>query len=240
MAWAPVMFSKERFEKASAEVDQFLRLLKLKSGAAVLDLCCGPGRHSIELARRGFQVTGVDRTRNYLLRARAAAAKEKLDLELVRADMRQFRRLRAFDAVLNLFTAFGYFRNPADDVRVLKNVYASLKPGGVFLLDLMSKERLAKIFEPRAWHRESDGTIILEERRLEDDFSWVENRWTMIRKGRMRTRAISHRLYSATELRALLKQVGFSRIHAFGNFEGRPYDQDATRLVLLARKSSSI
>ena len=235
--WAPVMFTQERFEKAAAEVDQTLKLLNIKPGAAILDLCCGPGRHTIELARRGFMVTGVDRTRSFLAQARKSAAKAKLDVEFVMADMRRFRRPRAFNAIINMFTAFGYFRKPADDLRVLKNVYASLKPGGVFLMELMGKERIAKIFCPRTWHREPDGTIILEERWLEDDFGWIENKWTMIRKGRMRTHTISHRLYSAVELRTLLKQVGFARVKVFGSLDGKPYDQDAQRLVLVAKKS---
>jgi cyclopropane fatty-acyl-phospholipid synthase-like methyltransferase len=236
-AWAPVMFPPERFKKAEVEVDQTLKLLKVKPGAAILDLCCGPGRHSVELARRGFKVTGVDRTRQFLAQARKLAAKSKLEVEFVLADMRRFRRPRAFDAVINMFTAFGYFRKQADDLRVLKNVYASLNPGGVFLMELIGKERIAKIFNPRTWHREPDGTIILEERWVEDDFGWIENRWSMIRKGRMRTHTVAHRLYSAVELRTLLKQVGFARVTAFGGLEGTPYDHDAQRLVLLARKS---
>ena len=238
-AWAPVIFPKERFNKAPAEVDQILKLLNVKPGAAILDLCCGPGRHSIELARRGFKITGVDRTRSFLARARTAAAAAKLDVEFVLADMRRFRRAHAFDAIINMFTAFGYFKNPADDVRVLKSVYASLRKGGVFLIDLMGKERIAKIFAPRTWHREPDGTIILEERWLEDDFGWIENRWTMIRKGRMRTHHVAHRLYSAVELRTLLKQAGFATVKVWGGLDGTKYDQDAQRLVLVARKSAA-
>ena len=238
-AWAPLMFTKERIDNAPAEVEQTLKLLKIKPGAAILDLCCGPGRHSVELARRGFAVTGVDRTRAFLARARQSAAKAKVDIEFVLADMRRFRRPRSFDAVINMFTAFGYFRRQADDLRVLKNVYASLKPGGVFLIELIGKERIAKIFTPRTWHREPDGTIILEERWLEDDFGWIENRWTMIRKGRMRTHHVAHRLFSAVELRTLLKQVGFATVKVWGGLDGANYDQDAQRLVLVARKSAA-
>ena len=235
--WAPVMFTKERFEHAAPEVDLILKLLRVRPGAAILDLCCGPGRHSVELASRGFKVTGVDRTRAFLARARRSAAKAKRVVEFVLSDMRRFRRPRAFDAAINMFTAFGYFRKQADDLRVLKNVFASLKPGGVFLMDLMGKERIAKIFNPRTWHREPDGTIMLEERWLEDDFGWIENRWTMIRKGRMRTHCVSHRLYSGVELRNLLKRVGFTRVKVFGTLDGKPYDEDAQRLVLVARKA---
>lgn len=235
--WRPMMFTPERWTRAPEEVGQILKLLKVKPGARILDLCCGPGRHSLELARRGFRVTGVDRTTFYLRDARRLARKEKLDVEFVLADMRRFRRPRAFDAVVNMFTAFGYFKRQADDLRVLKNLFASLRPGGVLLLELIGKERIAKIFNPRTWQRMPDGTIVLEERWLEDDFGWIENVWTMIRKGRTRAHKVAHRLYSGVELRNLLKQAGFARVKVFGNLDGSPYNQDAQRLVLVARKA---
>lgn len=231
-----MMFTEERWTRAPAEVDQIVKRLRIKPGARVLDLCCGPGRHSIELARRGFRVTGVDRTRTYLDDARKLARKEKVDVEFVRSDMRRFRRPRAFDAVINMFTAFGYFRRPADDVRVAENIAASLKPGGVLLMELMGKERLAKIFTPRGWHRDPGGAIILEERWVTDDFSWVENQWTIIRKGRTRTYSVEHRLYSAAELKALLRKAGFRRARACGSLDGAPYDDKAERLVVVAVK----
>jgi len=237
-AFKKIIFPKERFEHAPAEVDGILSLLRVKPGASILDLCCGPGRHSVELASRGFNVTGVDRTRDYLADARKLARKRKIDAVFVLADMRRFRRPRAFDAAINMFTAFGYFRNKADDLRVLKNLHASLRPGGVLLIDVMGKERIAKIYNPRTWHRQPDGTIVLEERWLEQDFSWIENIWTLIRGGRVKSFNLSHRLYTAVELRALARQAGFTRINAFGSLGGAPYDQDAQRLVLLARKSS--
>jgi len=237
-AFKKIIFPKERFEHAPAEVDGILSLLRVKPGASILDLCCGPGRHSVELASRGFNVTGVDRTRDYLADARKLARKRKIDAVFVLADMRRFRRPRAFDSAINMFTAFGYFRNKADDLRVLKNLHASLRPGGVLLIDVMGKERIAKIYNPRTWHRQPDGTIVLEERWLEQDFSWIENIWTLIRGGRVKSFNLSHRLYTAVELRALARQAGFTRINAFGSLGGAPYDQDAQRLVLLARKSS--
>lgn len=235
-AFKKIIFPKERFEHAPAEVDGILSLLRVKPGSAILDLCCGPGRHSVELASRGFNVTGVDRTRDYLADARKLAGRRKVKAEFVLADMRRFRRPRAFDAAINMFTAFGYFRNKADDLRVLKNLHASLRPGGVLLIDVMGKERIAKIYNPRTWHREPDGTIVLEERWLEQDFSWIENIWTLIRGGRVKSFNLSHRLYTAVELRALARQAGFTRIKAFGSLGGAPYDQNAQRLVLVARK----
>src|SRR5215472_10930156 len=118
---AEVMFSPNRMADAAREVDQFLRLIDLGAGASVLDLCCGPGRHALELARRGYRVTAVDRTEAFLARAQATARKEGLTIDLVHSDMRDFRRATSFDATLNLFTSFGYFDDAADDRRVLEN-----------------------------------------------------------------------------------------------------------------------
>jgi SAM-dependent methyltransferase len=202
---------------------------------AVLDLACGIGRHCLELARRGFRVTGVDRTRLYLERAARRAREEGLEVELVREDMRRFRRPEAFAAAVNLFTSFGYFPDPADDRRVLENVLASLRPGGVFVLDLMGKEVLARIFQERDWHREED-FVVMEERRVRHAWSWIESRWTILRPGRKTEIDISHRLYSAAELRGLLESVGFGSVQSYGDLEGRPYDQDARRLVTVARR----
>ena len=105
----PVLFGTQRLADAPADVDNLIALLGLEPGMAVLDLCCGVGRHSLELARRGFQVTAVDRTERYLERASQQAAADGLEVEFVCEDMREFCHPGAFDVVLNLFTSFGIF-----------------------------------------------------------------------------------------------------------------------------------
>ena len=162
------MFDPRRLALTVAEVDQMIALFGLKSGAAVLDLCCGIGRHSIEFARRGFKVTGVDRTTPYLDQARASASKENLKIEFVLSDMREFSRPAAFDAALNFFTAFGYFENAADDAKVARNLLESLKPGGRLIVDMNGKEIMARKFRERDWGTREDGAIVLEERRVLD------------------------------------------------------------------------
>ena len=102
-----ILFGEQRVANAASEVDQLTKFLKLQPPAKVLDLCCGVGRHSLELARRGFDVTGVDRTDVYLRRAQRQADSEGLKIEFVQKDMRQFCRPNTFDLTLNLFTSFG-------------------------------------------------------------------------------------------------------------------------------------
>lgn len=228
---APKLFSKVQMERAASEVEGCTRLAGVSPPCKVLDLCCGPGRHSAELARKGYRVTGVDRTREYL----DEAGKDFPDIEFVEADMRDFRRTDSFSLVLNLYTSFGYFEDPADDRKVVENVYESLVPGGKFIMELMGKEVLARIFRERDWYEE-DGIIYLEERRVLDDWKWVEARWLKLDGEKMEEYTISHRLYSARELKELLTESGFGEVEIYGSLAGISYDQNAERLVAVARK----
>src|SRR5262249_24807366 len=131
------LFSQSRTgEMTVREAEQILALVRPSEDAAVLDLCCGPGRHSLEFARRGFRVTGVDRTARYLDTARVAATREGLTVEFVQEDMRRFQRPAAFDLTLNLFTSFGFFAAAGEDLQVLRNLYTSLRAGGQVVLEM--------------------------------------------------------------------------------------------------------
>ena len=235
---APVLFSERRWSDAPTEVEDVVSLLGISPGAKVLDLCCGVGRHSLELARRGFHVTGVDKTAAYLETARRQAKAEGLGIEFVQDDMRTFCRPDAFDAVVNLFTSFGYFEDLEDDRQVVMNLYRSLRGGGAFLLDLMGKEVLARVFQERHWHEE-EGLIVLQEVAVSENWGWVENRWIIVQDGEKREFKISHRLYSAAELSALLRECGFDRVDVYGDVKGAPYDHMAKRLVAVAHRGDS-
>jgi SAM-dependent methyltransferase len=230
------MFDPRRLALAAPEVDQMIALLGLEPGANVLDLCCGIGRHSLEFARRGFKVTGVDRTTPYLDQARARAARENLKIEFVRSDMREFSRPAAFAAAINFFTAFGYFDDPADDAKVASLLLDSLKPGGRLIVDLNGKEVLAGKFRERDWSTRDDGAIVLEERRLLDGWKRIENRWTWIRGIERRVSTLILRLYSGAELESLLRSAGFREVSLYGSLSATPYDQNAQRLIAVATK----
>ncbi len=237
--WAAVgakIFDSERWRQAENDVDLILELTGLAPGARVLDMPCGNGRHLLELARRGYTVTGVDRTELYLQQAREAADQEDLTLELVKADMREFERPGSFDLALNLYTSFGYFVDPAEDLAVLRRFRRSLAPGGRLVVETMSKEILARIFRARDWREDEDGSLWLEERCVRSGWDWIDVRWVLVgpEGGRKEIR-FGHRLYSAAELIAALREAGFAGVAAHGDLTGRPYDQDAARLVAVAR-----
>jgi SAM-dependent methyltransferase len=235
MAHYPRLFTQERMAAAEEEIDAIERLAEIRPPALVLDLCCGPGRHSVALARRGYAVTGVDLTPQYLTLAEERAQAAGVTPEFIISDMRSFRIIDSFDMIINLFTSFGYFEAIEDDHMVLSNVYASLKPGGVFVMDMMGKEILAKCFQSRDWI-ETDGVLLLEERSVHQDWTWITNRCTFIDADDRKELSLSHRIYSARELKTALMETGFRKVTVYGNFDGAPYDHEAERLVVVARK----
>jgi len=233
----PVLFTEDRLRLGEEEVSKVLRLTGLAevTNVAVLDLCCGPGRHAVPLARRGLRVTAVDRTRLLLDDARERARLAGVAVELVEADMREFKRLVAFDLALSLFTSFGYFAARGEDLQVLRNVRASLRPHGVFVMDMVGKEWLACHFLRTRSRTLPDGAILVERCEVVDDWTGLDGEWILIREGRARTFRYRLSVYSGQELRDRLHQAGFARVDLYGNPDGGPYDREASRLIAVAR-----
>ncbi len=232
----PVMFTEARIAHTPAEVDSIKSLGKIQHEDAILDLCCGVGRHSLELARRGHKVVGVDRTKLYLERAVMNAKKEKLDIEFIQDDMRTFYRKNSFDVVLSMFTSFSYFEDHEEQMLVLRNIYSSLRAGGRFVFESAGKEILAKIFLRQNWSEWPHG-FMMEEREAIENWSKMHNKWIFIeRNGTVHRWDVTHWIYSGSEIKEMLEKVGFSDIKVYGNLDGRPYDNEATRLVVVATK----
>ncbi len=234
--WEPYIFPAARLRNTPAEVNALIGHLQLAPGAAVLDFCCGVGRHSLEFARRGFAVTAIDRTRAYLERARAQADAEGLKIQFIQSDARAFHPSKTYDGAINMFTSFGYFGDPAEDLKVARILHESLRPGGRLVIDVNGKEILARKFEERAWNRHDDGSFGLEERQIRNGWDWVDSRWILVRGGKIWEGTVSTRLYSGAELRDLLKRAGFGAVNLLGNLAGAPYDHNAERLVAVATK----
>ncbi|GIX07749.1 MAG: hypothetical protein KatS3mg115_2152 [Candidatus Poribacteria bacterium] len=153
--------------------------------------------------------------------------------------MREFRREEAFDAVISMFTSFGYFENPADDAKVLINVYDSLRPGGALLIDVQGKENLARVFQERDWRpirMEGREILLLEERHPLPLWEGIRSRWIFIDDGKRAEFTVFMRIYAATELVQLLRKCGFVTVDVYGDLSGRPYDHTASRLIAVARK----
>ena len=231
----PFMFPEARFQAAEEEVDNLLQLADVKSGS-VLDLCCGPGRFSIPLARRGFSVTGTDRTPFLLNKAIARAAEEGLDIEWLQEDMREFRRPNSFDLALSLFSSFGYFDDKSEDIKVLENIFVSLMPGGVVVMDLMGKERLARIFLPTTSEKLADGTVMFQRHEILDEWTRIQNEWIIVKGSKVQSFKFHHTIYSGQELKDRLVDVGFRDVKLYGSFEGVEYGWEADRLICVGHK----
>ncbi len=219
---------------AEEEVDDIIRLLNLPSGAAVEDLGCGRGRHAIPLARRGYEVTGVDLSDKMLRLARSRSEKEGVRVEWVRGDMRTFRRPGAFDACLSLFTSFGYFSD-AENQAVLNNAGQSLKGGGRLLLDLRNAGKGLSRLEDLDQTREiATGTLKMSIR-----YDRVTRRaraeHVLTRRDGIRiASAFDVRIYSGEELSGMIGRAGMRVTDVFGSLAGGPFDENSPRMVLVA------
>jgi SAM-dependent methyltransferase len=231
----PHLFSAQRFAEAEEQADRLIALLK-PEGKAVLDLGCGPGRWAIPLAKRGFQVTGVDRTEYLLDKAQANAGREGVEIEWMQEDIRDFLRPETFDVALSMLTSFGYFDAEQEDLLVLRNVLSSLKPGGVCLIDLMGKEILARDFQPTTSVVLENGVRVFERREVIDGWTRVRNEWTLIGGEEITTFNFNLTVYSGRELKDRLSAVGFQAVRVYGSLDGEEYGPNAQRLIVLGRK----
>lgn len=231
----PLMFPETSFTAARENIPKIMALTGLATGAA-LDLACGPGRYAIPLAQAGFDVTAVDLTGFLLDKARERAAREGARVEWVQQDMREFVRPAAFDLVLNVFTSFGYFDDEAQNRRVLENIHASLKAGGMFVFDHLGKEVLAPRFQPTRSESLPDGRVLIHRTKIIDDWSRIDDEWIMLEHGKATSHRIRHWIYSGREIRDLFASVGFADIKLYGDFDGTPYGPEGQRLIAVARK----
>ena len=244
--YAPIMFDDSRWDEVSQVSDGITRLAWLgrpegkvgKKAPRIIDLCCGFGRITLELARRGFAASGVDITASYLNAAREDAVHEGLNIEYIQEDVRSFKRKNTFDAALNLYNSFGFFENPADDLLFLKNAHYSLRNGGALIIDVQGKELAVRDYIEAEWF-ERAGFIVLTETMPVDSWGSIWNRWVLLKDGTRREKVFIQRLYAASELRSLLFKAGFSTVEIHGGWDGRPYDQNADTLIIVGRKQET-
>jgi len=244
------MFDKGRWAEVPDVVDAVTRLSRfnlygetaeyswhkpLTEQPKILDLCCGTGRISAELARTGYAVTGVDITESFLKAAIDDSRYENLDIEYIRADAREFVRPLYFDVIVNLYISFGYFSSRSDDLKVLRNVFESLNKSGSFIIETLGKEIACRDFIEAEWFERDNYTMLTEYQPL-NSWTFMKNRWILLINGERIEKTFIQRLYSASELRALLKKAGFKKIDIYGDWDEIPYDQHANKLIAVCRK----
>lgn len=232
--WAPVLPP----ERTAQELEGITKLLDLAPGSANLDLCCGHGRHAVPLAQRGYRVTGLDLSEVFLRRAEADARSTGVEVRWMHGDMRSIPFENEFDAVINIFTSFGYFDSDDENRGVLNEVSKALKPGGVFLMEAAHREGIVRRFTPHSITRHDDGLISLEERQIDLVAGRSETRVTLLHvDGRRTEHRYVVRLYTLTELISMLETAGLRVESSFGGLDGNPLTIDSRRLVTVSRKA---
>ncbi len=203
-------------EITKREVDLVIEALGIRPEDRVLDLCCGQGRHSIELANRGFvNVEGLDRSRYLIQKARKDSEKRALGVKFREGDARKLPyRTDTFDAVMILGNSFGYFESEDEDLKVLKEVLRVLKPWGKVLLDVADGEYLKSNLQNRSWEWVDDRFFVCRERSLSSDGERIITREIIAHKekGILADQFYSVRLYSKEKLKEILEKAGFDDV----------------------------
>jgi SAM-dependent methyltransferase len=214
-------------------------VLNCPKEAGILDLCCGYGRHTYLLAKNSeYRLTGLDWSDDYLEMARTSFALP--NIRYVKGDMRNIPFENEFDAVINLFTSFGFFAEEEENEAVIRQVNKVLKPGGRFLLDYENKFYfiLNDVFrKERYWEKVSKDKYLL----FENDFDVHREREVfkvqVMEKGIItESSGYDIRLYSFPEIRKMLMTNGFEIIQTWGDYQGNPYSARSKRLIILSRK----
>ncbi len=224
-------------ERTLKEVEGLGWMLELKKGDKILDLCCGHGRHAIELAKRGYNVTGLDINRLFLERANKEASRQKVNVDFIQGDMREIPFIEQFDAVINMFTSFGYFEKKIDNLLVLKEISGALKAGGKFLIQVMSKDWLIRNFRERDWREGKNGLLCLEEREFDFETGRNNAREILIYPdGARKEKHLSLRVYDLSGFKGMLDGTGLNIQRVYGNFDRGNHNWDSRDMIIVAKK----
>jgi SAM-dependent methyltransferase len=221
-------------ENTPLQIDFLERVTGMAPPMRVLDLGCGHGRHSNELARRGYKPVGIDLVAGFIHVAEAEAAREGLGSQFVHADLRQFRSEEIFDRALCLFDVLGFFSDE-DHELILHNAFSALRPGGKLVLDVRTREWMTRI-PPVSVHDKGNGDMMIDRVAFDIESGRLVDKRTFVRDGKVRSVTFSVRLYAYTELRAILRQIGFVVEAVYGGYDGGPLTLAKNRTLVVARK----
>ncbi len=226
-------------QRTEEETKGIITLLSLKEGERILDIPCGYGRHSLELAKQGYDVVGIDINSVHLDKARQQAKDTKLTVDFRKADMLQSAFKGEFDAVINMFYSFGFFATDEENEKVLRNFYEALKPNGKFLMH--TDVNIPRIMNGKYKHDETRDLVSGAKLRIIDNYNpltkRIEGAWILTRGKNDEVRKdYSVRVYSKNDFTALCKKIGFKQIHAYGDWSKELYSEDSEDMIIVAEK----
>ena len=224
-------------ERTPVEIDQLEALLALRPPLRILDLPCGQGRHAIELARRGYDVTGVDLSPFLLKVAEQRARADGVRVRWISGDMRQPIAGERFDVALNLFTSLGYFAEEADDRKVVVAAATMLAPGGRFVLEVINGERLMAQFQETEWFTVGQAAVV-ERRSLDRSARRMVVERTVTTPNETDVNLHAIRLYLGRDIDAMLREAGFGRVELHGDWSGEPLTPESHRVLAVGTMPS--
>jgi SAM-dependent methyltransferase len=224
-------------EVAGAQAREVEICLGLPAGARILDLAGGYGRFAVPLARRGHRVTVHDLSAEFLCVGRERAAAAGVEVAWRHGDMRDVPATGDFDAVISMFSSFGYFDDDEDDERVLQAAGGALRPGGLLLMDVINRELVVRS-DPFSHWTEGQDALTLDRTHfdLATGRARTERLFYDLRTGERKDYSFTVRLYTAPEYRSMLRRAGFAEVAFYGGLDRSPLTREAKRLIVLARK----
>ncbi len=234
-------------QQTTTEADFLVKALRLDPGSHLLDVPCGNGRLAFELAKRGYRVTGVDISEEFIEEARSsgirlcedqppATAGGSDSVEFVLGDMRRVEGEAIYDGAYCFGNSFGFLEY-ADMESFLSGVAHALKPGGRFVLETgMAAESILPKFEAESSHQIGDIHVTIKEQYLAAE-SCVDSEYVFERNGKTESRMAKHWIYTAAEIRRMLERAGFAVKGIFGSLDRKPYELGLTELFVVADRA---
>ncbi len=242
-----IMFSSKE-NQSKAEVEQVLKQVNLKSGK-VLDLACGVGRHSIPFAKMKFEVTGLDFSKNYLAEARKSSRKEKVDVDFRHGNMKNLKphfEKNEFDLVVSLYNSFGYFKTRGDDLKMLKEVFRVLKPGGRLVINTLNGDgvKVALKKSISVGREPIKNVFMIDAAKFDEAKRKTISEWTVIdarkRTAKIHRMSFQQNVYTFNEMKTLLIKAGFKIEKTWGPLHGGLFNAKKSwhqTIVALKRKN---
>lgn len=226
-------------ERTKEDVDGVERLLQLKGNEEILDMPCGYGRHSIEMAKRGYTIHGSDINTIHLNKAIEQSAEQGLKINFKQQNMLDLKDKEKFDAVINMCYSFGFFEKDEDNKKTLKNFYNALKSGGKFLMETdvnLPYVRAGNFMEEETRTLSSGNKLHIIEK-LNPNTKRMDGSWTIIKPdGTKTTRDYSVRVFEKDEFIDWCQEAGFDNCKAYSDWEGNPYSETAQEIIFVAEK----
>lgn len=222
-------------ENTAKEIAFLCKIFKLRKGTKMLDVACGYGRHMEPLVKRGIDVIGCDLSPFMLAEAQKRLKRNGYKKKrLVRCDIQNLPFTKVFDCACNMFNSFGYFEKENDNFRVLTSIAKALKPGGLFLFDLVNRDFVLRSLARKDWFVKN-GAVILEKKWFDSIKNRTEIDVSVIDKKGKRDYHHSIRVYSYTEISMLLEAAGFKVRAVFGGFDSEEFDWNHDRMLILSQ-----